>query len=57
MVALMHGTTNPFWPLAQDSELAGSTLLKVLDDFALNSHDASHPVSTENIGMPFTSML
>ena len=37
--------------------LAGSTLLKVLDNFALNSHNASHPVTSENIGMPFTSIL
>ena len=39
----------------QGTELAGSTLLKVLDDFALNSHNASHPVASDNIGMSFIS--
>ena len=37
--------------------LAGSTLLKVLDDFALNNHDDACSVPTDNIGMSFTSML
>ena len=37
--------------------LTGSTLLKVLDNFALNSHDGFRSVPTDNIGKPFTSML
>ena len=31
--------------------IAGSTLLQIVDDFALNNHNTSHPITSENIGM------
>ena len=54
MVSLIH-----FVHVPQDPALAGSTLLKVLDNFALNSHNASHSINTDsgNIGMLFTMIL
>ena len=31
--------------------LAGSTLLQTVDSFALNNHNTSHPVTSDNIGI------
>ena len=31
--------------------VAGSTLLQVMDRFALNNHNTSHPVISDNIGI------
>ena len=30
--------------------VAGSTLLQVIDKFALTNHNVSHPVTSDNIG-------
>ena len=32
-------------------DLAGSTLLQTVDKFALNNHNVSHPIMSNNIGM------
>ena len=32
-------------------DLSGSTLLQTVDKFALNNHNVSHPITSDNIGM------
>ena len=32
-------------------DLAGSTLLQTIDQFALNNHNVSHQITSDNIGM------
>ena len=36
--------------------IAGSTLLKSVDEFALNNHNSSHSISSDNIGMMLMNM-
>ena len=32
-------------------DLSGSTLLQTIDKFALNNHNASHQIMSDNVGM------
>ena len=37
--------------IQKPEDVAGSTLLQVIDKFALNNHNVSHPVTSDNIGI------
>ena len=50
LLAYYH-SDSVFMPVIQKPDIiAGSTLLGVIDQFALNNHNIAHPVTSDNIG-------